>query len=137
MDKTLKPGTCVKRSLHLERAGINDDARTVSLAFSSETPYERYWGIEVLDHEPASIRLGRLMQGGPLLIDHDNSIRSQVGIIESVEIGDDRIGRAVVRFGKDADSDAVFQKVKDGIVTNVSVGYVIHKAQLASREGDK
>lgn len=136
MDKTIKPGTRVTRAFLAERAGIDDDARTVSLAFSSETPYERYWGIEILDHAPSSIRLGRLKSGGPLLIDHDNSIRSQIGVIESVEIGKDRVGRAVVRFGKDADSDAIFQKVKDGIVANVSVGYMIHQAKMVETKDD-
>jgi len=136
MDKTIKPGTRVVRHIQVERAGIDDDARTVSLAFSSETPYERYWGVEILDHDAQSIRLGRLKSGAPLLIDHDNSIRSQVGIIESVEIGADRVGRAVVRFGRDDDSDKVFRKVQDGIVKNVSVGYLIHQAKLVEQQKD-
>jgi len=136
MDKTIRPGTRVTRAFQAERAAVNEDARTVSLAFSSETPYERYWGVEILDHAKDSIRLGRLKSGGPLLIDHDNSIRSQIGVIESVEIGADRVGRAVVRFGKDADSDAIFQKVKDGIVGNVSVGYLIHQAKLVESKND-
>ena len=67
MDKTIKPGTRGTRAFAAERAGIDDDARTVSLAFSSETPYERFWGIEILDHAPGSIRLGRLQAKGPLL----------------------------------------------------------------------
>lgn len=136
MDKTIRPGTRVTRAFQAERAAVNEDARTVSLAFSSETPYERYWGVEILDHAKGSIRLGRIKSGGPLLIDHDNSIRSQVGVIESVEIGADRVGRAVVRFGKDADSDAIFQKVRDGIVGNVSVGYLIHQAKLMETKDD-
>jgi HK97 family phage major capsid protein/HK97 family phage prohead protease len=129
MGKTIKPGTRVTRALVCERA-VNEEARTVSLSFSSEAPYRRWWGIEILDHTPSSVRLDRLKSGGPLLIDHQNSIRNQVGIIESVEICADRVGRAVVRFGSDAESDAVFQKVKDGIVRNVSVGYIIHRAEL-------
>ena len=133
MEKTIKPGTRVTRALVCERA-VNEEARTVSLSFSSEAPYRRWWGIEILDHAPSSVRLDRLKSGGPLLIDHENSIRNQVGIIESVEIGADRVGRAVVRFGSDAESDAVFQKVKDGIVRNVSVGYIIHSAKLVGEE---
>ena len=136
MEKTIKPGTRVTRAFQAERAAIDADARTVSLAFSSETPYERWWGIEILDHDAASIRMGRLKGGAPLLIDHDNSIRSQIGIIESVEIGADRVGRAVVRFGTDADAEMVFQKVKDGIVKNVSVGYQIHQAILVETKND-
>jgi HK97 family phage major capsid protein/HK97 family phage prohead protease len=136
MDKTIKPGTRVTRAFIAERSAIDDDARTVSLAFSSETPYERFWGIEILDHSKSSIRMGRLKSGGPLLIDHDNSVRSQIGVIESVEIGADRVGRAIVRFGKDADSDLIFQRVKDGIISNVSVGYQIHKAKLVETNAD-
>lgn len=136
MSKSIKTGTRVNRAFQAERAAIDLDARTVSLAFSSETPYERWWGIEILDHDAKAIELGRLKDGAPLLIDHDNSIRSQVGIIESVEIGDDRVGRAVVRFGKDADAEAVWQKVQDGIVKNVSVGYLIHESKLVEEKKD-
>jgi len=128
--KTIKPGTRVDRAVAIRLSDADDEARTINLAFSSETPYERWWGIEVLDHGAKSIRLDRLKSKGPLLVDHDNSIRSQVGVIESVEIGADRVGRAVVRFGKDAEADTIYQRVKDGIVGNVSVGYIIHKAVL-------
>lgn len=130
MSKSIQPGSRLHRSIQVERAAISEDSRSVDLAFSSELPYERWWGVEVLDHSPQSIRLNRLSGGAPLLIDHDNSIRSQVGVIESVEIGADRVGRATVRFGKDAFSDEIYQKVRDGIVRNVSVGYLIHEAKL-------
>jgi len=132
--KTLKPGATLHRSLSFERAAINDEARTVELAFSSEEPYSRWWGIEVLDHSPQSVRLGRLAKGGPLLMDHDT--RDHVGVIESVQIGADRVGRAVVRFGKSARAEEVWQDVKDGIRRNVSVGYQIHHAQLVDKRGE-
>ena len=132
--KHIKPGTTAHRSFAVERAAISEDARTVELAFSSETPYERYWGIEVLDHAPTSIRLGRLTAGGPLLMDHDT--RDHIGVIESVQIGNDRVGRAVVRFGKSARAEEIFRDVVDGIRRNVSVGYVIHKAQLVETGDD-
>lgn len=128
MSKHIKPGTKCERTFHVSRSAIDEAARTVELAFSSEQPYERYWGIEILDHSNKSIRLDRLQKGGPLLCDHDT--RDHVGVIESVQIGADRVGRAVVRFGKSARAEEIFQDVKDGIRCNVSVGYIIHKAQL-------
>ena len=134
MSKTLKPGTRVERSFLVTRAAIDEAARTVELAFSSEEPYDRYWGREVLDHTKKSVRLGRLKAGGPLLCDHD--ARDHVGVIESVRIDDDLVGRAVVRFGKSERAQEVWQDVVDGIRRNVSVGYVIHKAQLVET-GDK
>jgi len=126
--KTIKPATTVQRASTVDRAAISEDARTIELAFSSETPYERWWGIEVLDNNPTAVRLGRLTSGGPLLMDHDT--RDQIGAVESVRIDADRVGRAVVRFGKSARAQEVWQDVQDGIRRNVSVGYAIHKATL-------
>lgn len=123
-----------ERALQVERAAINEEARTASLAFASETPYERYWGIEILDINPTAMRQSRLRTGANLLVDHDS--RDVVGVIESVEIGADRVARAVVRFGKSARAEEVWQDVRDGIRRNVSVGYMIHKAQLVEeRDG--
>lgn len=117
-----------ERAFVVERAAIDEDARTASLAFASETPYERWWGVEILDVTATSMRQSRLRSGANLLCDHDH--KDVVGVIESVEIGADRVGRAVVRFGKSARAEEVWQDVKDGIRRNVSVGYMVHKAQL-------
>ncbi|MFN3297895.1 phage major capsid protein [Caldimonas sp.] len=117
-----------ERSLLVDRQAIDEDARTATLAFASETPYERIWGIEILDVTATSMRQGRLRSGANLLVDHD--WKDVVGVVESVEIGADRVARAVVRFGKSARAEEVWQDVRDGIRRNVSVGYIIHKAQL-------
>lgn len=116
------------RGFLVERAAIDEAARTARLAFASETPYERYWGVEILDCTSTAMRQGRLSSGANLLCDHDT--RDVVGVVESVEIGADRVARAVVRFGKSARAEEVWRDVVDGIRRNVSVGYMIHKAQL-------
>ncbi|MEY2633850.1 MAG: hypothetical protein RIR00_2504 [Pseudomonadota bacterium] len=135
MTKTVKPGTREQRSFQVSRAAIDEANRTVELAFSSEEPYERSWGIEILDHGPTSIRLERLRKTGPVVIDHESSVLALVGKIESLEIGRDRVGRARVRLGTDATSEAVFRKILDGILTEVSVAYQIHSAVL-EKTGD-
>jgi HK97 family phage major capsid protein len=124
----IKPGSTLHRSFGVDRAKVNEAARTVELAFASETPYERYWGIEILDCSPGAMRMGRLTSGGPLLCDHDT--KDHVGVIESVQIGADKVARAIVRFGKSARAEEVFRDVIDGIRRNVSVGYQIHNAVL-------
>ena len=43
---------------------------TLAMAFASDTPYERWWGIEVLDCNPESVRLERLNDGAALLYNH-------------------------------------------------------------------
>ncbi len=117
-----------ERGFLVERASIDESSRTAKLAFASETPYERVWGVEILDCTPGSMRQVRMLSGANLLCDHD--MRDVVGVVESVEIGADRVARAVVRFGKSARAEEVWRDVVDGIRRNVSVGYMIHKAQL-------
>lgn len=130
----LKPGTRVERFLSVQREAVNADARTVELSWASETPYQRWWGVEVLDCSAQAVRLGRLMSGAPLLWNHDTD--EQIGVVESVSIGADRVCRAVVRFGKGAEAEEIFADVVDGIRRNVSVGYLIHKAELVESDGD-
>lgn len=122
------------RDIPVARESVNSDARTVELAFSSESPVERWFGNEILDHGPSSVRLQRLKDAGPLLVDHNP--RDHVGVVEEVQIGSDRRGRSVVRFGRSARAEEIFRDVLDGIRTKVSVGYMIHKMVLESKEGD-
>lgn len=133
LTRKIKTGTLI-RSAQFDRAAVNVDARTVELAFSSEEPYARYFGNEILDHSPNSIRLDRMNMGGPLLLEHEPE--DIIGVVESVRIGTDRVGRAVVRFGKSETADTAFQDVVDGIRRNVSVGYRVHRMRLESEGQD-
>lgn len=122
------------RSAGFTRDSVDATARTVEMAFSSEEPYARWWGTEVLSHDRSAVDLGRLADGRhPVLVDH--STRDQVGVIEKAWVGDDRKGRALVRFGKSARAEEIFQDVLDGIRSLVSVGYRIHEMQL-TKTGD-
>jgi len=113
------------REMQLDRAGVKEDARTIELSFSSELEARRWFGIEILDHKPGSVDLRRLKGGGALLLNHNSD--EQIGVVESAEISPDRKGRAVVRFGKSARAEEIWNDVKDGIRRSVSVGYRIHK----------
>ena len=66
----------------------NQEDRTVELAFSSEFPYERSWGVEILDHSDASVDLSRLRSGGAVLMDHN--LTDHVGVVEDVRIDSDQ-----------------------------------------------
>lgn len=118
----------LKRAFVVDRSAIDEEARTVRLAFASETPVDRGWFVEVLDLGRKSMRTGRLMAGANLLCDHDT--RDVVAVVESVEIGSDKVARAVVRFGRSVRAEEVFRDVVDGIRVNVSVGYIVHEAIL-------
>jgi HK97 family phage major capsid protein len=130
--KTIKLGT-IDRAAQFDAGTIDADARTVELSFSSEEPYERYWGIEILGHEQNEVRLGRLNNAGALLMDHNT--RDQIGVIEKAWIDTaTRKARALVRFGKSVRATEILQDVIDGIRRNVSVSYDIIKMKLMKTE---
>lgn len=122
--KSLKVST-LYRSYQFDRAAIDEGTRTAKLAFSSEEPVERFFGYEVLDHSPAAVRMHRLTDGGPVLVDHDP--RDHVGTVEQATIDGDRKGRALVRFGRGARAEEIWRDVVDGIRKHVSVGYRVHR----------
>ncbi|WP_409176654.1 prohead protease/major capsid protein fusion protein [Brevibacillus fortis] len=117
------------RTLTLDRSTINENDRTVELSFSSEAPYERYFGQEVLSHDPDAIDLARLQEVGVLLFAHGRDARYgklPIGSIEKVWLDQSqRKARALVKFDDDEESDKIFQKVNKGMIKGVSVGYSV------------
>jgi HK97 family phage major capsid protein/HK97 family phage prohead protease len=106
-----------------DRASAKTAERTVDMSFSSELAVERWYGMEVLSHDAAAVDLERLSSGrANLLVNHDPA--DWVGVIESARIdAKDKVGRATVRFGSSARATEVFNDVRDGILSSVSVGY--------------
>lgn len=133
VERTIRT-TMLTRTAYFDRKSVDMDARTVDLAFSSEEPVSRWFGEEILDHGKGSVRLKRLMKTGPLLMGHDST--EHVGTVKSARIDDDRVGRAVVRFGQGPERDQILQDVKDGIRKCVSVGYRIHRMKLEEQGDD-
>jgi hypothetical protein len=56
----------LSRSFKVERTAVNVETRTAELSFSSETPVERWFGNEILDHSGKACDLSRLNNGGAL-----------------------------------------------------------------------
>jgi len=133
MEKTMKLGI-LSRNLTIKAEELpaqEDDSRTLELSFSSETPYERSWGVEILSHKADHVDMSFLGSGNaPLLAGHNHD--DQIGVIEKAWL-QDGVGRARVRFGKSNRADEVYQDVKDGIRKNVSVGYHIRQMEQLER----
>jgi len=123
----------IDRSLLTFRAAetemVDEDDRRVRMSLSSEEPVERSFGKEVLRHTTDAVDLSRMNSGhAPLLLDHD--MTKQIGVVERTYLDQsDRRLRAVVRFGKSALAREVYDDVKDGIRSNVSIGYQIRKME--------
>lgn len=126
-------GEKLHRSFELDRAKIDQDARTVELSFSSEEPFKRWFGYEVLDHKKGSMRMNRLKGRAAFLLEHDTS--KQIGVVEKAWIEDKR-GKAIVRFSKSPLGEEIFKDVTDGIRSLVSVGYQVHKLVREKEEDD-
>lgn len=114
---------------------VDTDSRTVELSFSSETPYGRWFGDEILCHDEECINLERFNNGlGTVLFNHDRDV--VVGHIEKVWLEDNR-GKALVRFDTDEQSETIFQKVQSGTLQGVSVGYAIYRYEVLEDEETK
>ena len=108
---------------------VDEDDRRVRMSLSSEEPVERAFGMEVLRHSDDAVDLSRMNSGhAPLLLDHD--MTKQIGVVERTYLDQaERRLRAVVRFGKGALAREIYDDVKDGIRSNVSIGYQIREME--------
>ncbi|MBY5475722.1 hypothetical protein HFO84_00050 [Rhizobium leguminosarum] len=133
----------VYREADISRADGADDADNIFVACYSTGAAVRRWDwdygdfMEELSVDPAHIRSGRLDTGAlPILLDHRQGIRNQFGVVEKHWIEN---GRAFVQFRMETgtpEADAILNKLKQGIVRSVSVGYRIHTL-IERKEADK
>jgi HK97 family phage major capsid protein len=113
---------------------VDIEARSVALSFASEQPVSRWFGNESLVVEPGAANLGRLRDGGALLVNHDPA--AQIGVVSSVSIGSDRVARATVRFSQSAQASEILQDVADGIRSKVSFAYTMDSVEQSGVEPD-
>lgn len=116
---------------------VDDGERTVELVWTTGAPVQRmdYWTgeryIEVLSLDPAHIRLDRLNDGGPVLDSHSSySVGDILGAVVPGSVTlTKKEGRAKVRFSRREAVEPIWQDIRDGIVSHVSVGYKTHKVE--------
>ena len=102
--------------------------RTYEFPFSSEFPVVRYFGNEILSHDPQAADLSRLNDGAPLLFNHNPD--RVIGVVEKAYIdGSKKRGYARVRFSRNPFAQEILSDVKDGVLRNVSFGYSIDKME--------
>jgi len=107
----------------------SDDAAdgAFELSISSEAPYERWFGIEILRHTADAVDLSRLADGRhPLLLGHDTE--RQIGVIDRAWLEDHKL-RGAARFSRSPLAQEIKQDVEDKIRSLVSVGYFIDEIE--------
>lgn len=116
-----------KRTVSIEKRAAREDG-LVEIAISSEAPYERWFGIEILRHSADAVDLTRLGDSRhPLLLNH--STDAQIGVIKSARIDADNVIRGLVQFSRSTLGQEIKQDVEDDIRTLVSVGYFIEEIE--------
>jgi len=136
---TEQPNTPQQRSLPLQTrivpvASVNDEARTFETVWTTGARVRRFdWAtwqpyIEELSLDPAHIRMTRFENGAPVLNTHQQRDLSAVlGVTEKAWISGTE-GRSLCRFSdRDDEVNAYWRDVVNGIIRNISVGYIVHR----------
>ncbi|EGN6907546.1 phage major capsid protein [Salmonella enterica] len=111
------------------------DDRIVELAFSSEAPYSRIYTDqngdpvelkEILVHDKDAVDLDVLNDKASLLFNHEFDNHIGVVVPGSARIDEDGVGRARVKFSQVGQlANETYDKVKEGTMSKVSVGYTV------------
>ena len=123
----------MQRSIVMEAPVVDSEQRTISFPFSSTYPVERWFGNEVLSHDPGAADLSRLNDGAPLLYNHDTN--QLIGVIERAWLDGGR-GYVTARFSQNDLAQQVMGDVADNVLRNVSFGYRIMNMVSDGAEGD-
>ncbi|EOC0143050.1 phage major capsid protein [Cronobacter sakazakii] len=124
------------RELNLQKINnaIDVENRTIEIAFASETPVKRDFGEgigvlnEILKCTPDSVDLTRMLNGAPLLIEHDFS--RHVGIVLDARVDSDHVCRATVKLSSIQEAETIFTMIQEGIRSKISVGYNIESYHI-------
>lgn len=132
---TRSMGEILAREANSPEAAENSRRRTIS--FSSEEPYRRYFGMEILDHAGGAVDLSRLNTVGVVLFNHDTD--RVVGKVIRAWVENNR-GMAEIEFDSDDDAEKIFSKVAAGTLKTTSVRYAVDaweevKAGAVSADG--
>lgn len=121
---------------------VDIEQRTAELTWTTGAKGRRWsWEVgsymEELEVSEKAVRLERLNNGAPLLNAHSAyDLDDVIGVVERAWIEGNE-GKAIVRFSQREEAEAIFRDVKDGILRNISVGYAVHRYEVAEEEDDK
>lgn len=117
-----KAGENQQRTLGMAIREINEDERRVRVSFSSEQPVNRWYGQEILCHDAGCMDLTRLTEIGVSLWNHNRD--KVIGRIENPVCNDsEKRAYCDIVFDDDEESEKIYQKVRNGTLKGVSVGY--------------
>lgn len=121
------------REAHVGDVNVHEDGNTVEFSFSSEEPVQRWFGEEILSHEPGAMNLVRVEAGAaPFLWNHDPD--QPLGMVKAAKIAG-KIGRGKATYFSTPFAQEKKQQYIEGL-RNVSFAYQIDEIKK-TREADK
>ena len=119
-------------TMTIRAEAVDAKARTVRASISSDRPYKRWFGTEVLKHDAESVDLGRAADAGlMLLFGHDPA--RPLGRVRDLTFDGGRLVGALA-FSESADAREIWPQVRDGWLREVSIGYRVHKWEVDEDE---
>lgn len=127
----------MERRAGLETSLIDVENRTIPfILISRDNAGERvdWWSgetyIEQLDPNGANTERLRTF-----FKDHNRSVDSAIGKVQNVRVENGEL-KADVVFGTPPEAEAVFEKYRDGILTDVSIGYRVNTLTIEERKDE-
>jgi HK97 family phage major capsid protein len=115
------------RKATLEKVADNTGNLVVA-SISSDKPYRRDFGLEVLCHDPKCVDLSRAKSGTvPFLLDHNQE--KFIGKVKDVSLVGGR-ALATIQMGSSDLAREVLQEITSGTRTEVSIGYTVGEMEL-------
>ena len=115
--------------INFEKFEVNEETREITFSCASSLPYQRYDSEndivynEILVIDENAVDLSRLNNSAPLLFNHDTD--KLLGCVQKAWIVEDRVF-VRVRFSKnDQFADRIFRDMIDGLIKNISIGYMV------------
>lgn len=129
------------RGAEVRAQSFDDATNTVEIVWTTGATVRRYDWLsgpydEALEIGPDNVRLERLNAGASFLNSHcaydlDDVIGSVVPGSARMEGGR---GIATIQLSRSEDDAGVVQKIRDGIIRNISAGYIIHAVEKLERD---
>lgn len=130
-------GLEVQRKLTVDKKLINEETRTVPfIIISRNNEGERYdWWKDEIYIERLDVNGATHERLNTFFKDHIRSVDTAIGRVENIRVEDGEL-KADVVFGTDEESDKIFRKYVEGILTDCSIGYKINSVTVEERKGE-
>lgn len=112
----------------------DEDGDEYDVSLSSETPVDRWFGREILDHSADAVDLSRAKQGLPLLANHDSARSLPIGRLQNVRTDGEKLRAEMVFYPTAAGRDA--KTIVDAGHREMSIGYSIERFDVIEGKGD-